>query len=81
MSVRVLDIFFVDGLKVVFRCGLALLLTMKEQFLSRDLEGMLNLAEKEAPKFFAKDPDLLIQKAYKLVTISDSKYDVIRNES
>ena len=50
LAVRVLDIFFVDGVKVIFRCGLALLLTMKEQFLSRDLEGMLNLAEKEAPK-------------------------------
>lgn len=80
LSVRVLDIFFVDGLKVVFRCGLALLLTMKEQFLARDLEGMLRLAEKEAPKFFAKDPDLLIQKAYKLVTISDSKMTKWRKE-
>lgn len=75
-----MDIFFVDGLKVVFRCGLALLLTMKEQFLARDLEGMLRLAEKEAPKFFAKDPDLLIQKAYKLVTISDSKMAKWRKE-
>ena len=53
---------------------------MKEQFLSRDLEGMLNLAEKEAPKFFAKDPDLLIQKAYKLVNISGMVFTKIASE-
>ena len=69
-----MDIFFVDGIKVIFRCGLALLLTLKDQFLGRDMDGMMSLAQKEAPKFFARDPDLLITKAYNsVIKISDNK--------
>jgi len=64
LSIRILDIFFVEGSKVIFRVGLALLLTLKDQFLGRDLDGMMSLAQKEGPKFFARDPDLLINKAY-----------------
>lgn len=41
-----------------------MLLTLKDQFLGRDLDGMMSLAQKEGPKFFARDPDLLINKAY-----------------
>ena len=82
LAVRILDIFFVDGIKVIFRCGLALLLTLKDQFLGRDMDGMMSLAQKEAPKFFARDPDLLINKAYSSnIKISDSKLSKWRKEA
>ncbi|CAG5107884.1 Oidioi.mRNA.OKI2018_I69.chr1.g3536.t1.cds [Oikopleura dioica] len=59
----------------------ALLLTLKDQFLGRDLDGMMSLAQKEGPKFFARDPDLLINKAYGAgIKISTTKMSKWRKE-
>jgi len=46
------------------------------------MDGMMSLAQKEAPKFFARDPDLLITKAYNsVIKISDSKLAKWRREA
>jgi len=41
---HVMDIFLMDGIEVVFRVALALLVIAKTQLLSMDMEGMLNVS-------------------------------------
>lgn len=60
---RILDCLLLDGPDIIFRIGIAVLLSEKDRLLKLDMEGILRYLNKEAPELYDRDPDLLIQKA------------------
>jgi hypothetical protein len=59
VSSRVMDLFLMDGLEVVFRLALALLHLARPQLLQLDMEGMLKYLQKELPPKIDQDPSIL----------------------
>ncbi|GFT70878.1 ecotropic viral integration site 5 ortholog [Trichonephila clavipes] len=49
-----------DGMKMIFRIGIAILQYCKEDLLQHDMEGMLRYFQKEMPAKCEADPDYLI---------------------
>ncbi|XP_053447692.1 ecotropic viral integration site 5 protein homolog isoform X9 [Nycticebus coucang] len=66
IATRIFDIFMSEGLEIVFRVGLALLLMNQAELMQLDMEGMLQHFQKVIPHQFDGGPDKLIQAAYQV---------------
>eukprot|EP00118_Oscarella_pearsei_P023239 m.275037 g.275037 ORF g.275037 m.275037 type:complete len:600 (+) comp40594_c1_seq5:1324-3123(+) len=60
---RILDLFFLDGMEILYRIGLALLECSKAQLLQMDIEGMQKHFQKEMYTIHERNPDQLIATA------------------
>ncbi|KAJ8039201.1 Ecotropic viral integration site 5-like [Holothuria leucospilota] len=79
LACRVMDVFISEGMEVVFRIGIATLQLNYDMLIHMDLEQMLRLLQKEAPKLHAEEPDLLIQTAFQ-VKINPKKMKKLEKE-
>lgn len=79
LACRVMDVFISEGMEVVFRIGIAILQLNYDMLIHMDLEQMLRLLQKEAPKLHAEEPDLLIQTAFQ-VKINPKKMKKLEKE-
>lgn len=77
---RIMDVFMSEGMEIIFRIGLAMLLSSHNQLLQLDMEGMLTVILKTLPEFYNRDPDLLFSKAYTLVKYNPKKMKKIEKE-
>merc|ERR1712168_798840 len=66
LSSRVMDSFLSEGIEVIFRLALTLLLTAKHELLSHDMEGVLKYFQKEMPAIFEQDQDAIFNMAFQL---------------
>ncbi|XP_056426750.1 EVI5-like protein isoform X3 [Hyla sarda] len=66
IATRVFDIFIYEGLEVVFRVGMALLMVNQTELMQLDMEGMSQYFQKVIPHQFDSCPDKLIHKAYQV---------------
>ncbi|XP_037074335.1 ecotropic viral integration site 5 ortholog-like isoform X2 [Pollicipes pollicipes] len=57
LASRVMDWFLSDGMEVIFRLAVAILIVGKADILSQDMEGMLKYFQKEMPVKFEADPE------------------------
>jgi len=73
LSARILDVFISEGIEIIFRLGLTILLDNKEKLLNMDMEKMLRLVHKEVPIYYNSNQDVLFEKAYKLVKYNPKK--------
>uniref|UniRef100_A0A8C4QSC0 Rab-GAP TBC domain-containing protein n=1 Tax=Eptatretus burgeri TaxID=7764 RepID=A0A8C4QSC0_EPTBU len=64
LATRIFDMFMAEGLEVIFRVSVALLLANQPDLLQLDMEGMLQFLQKSVPEQFADDPG-------RLLTLSD----------
>ncbi|XP_071820168.1 EVI5-like protein isoform X2 [Apostichopus japonicus] len=79
LACRVMDVFISEGMEVIFRIGIAILQLNYDMLIHMDLEQMLRLLQKEAPKLHAEEPDLLIQAAF-LVKINPKRMKKLEKE-
>jgi len=63
LAARVMDWFLSDGMEVIFRLAVAVLIVGKAEILSQDMEGMLKYFQKEMPVRFEADPEQHFQLA------------------
>uniref|UniRef100_H2XPW5 Rab-GAP TBC domain-containing protein n=1 Tax=Ciona intestinalis TaxID=7719 RepID=H2XPW5_CIOIN len=80
LASRVLDVFISEGMEIIFRLSLALLLSSEKELLAMDMEGMLKLITKDLPNFYNKDPNLLFQRAFALVKYNPKKVKRLEKE-
>ncbi|XP_053210437.1 ecotropic viral integration site 5 ortholog-like [Panonychus citri] len=66
---RVIDLFLSEGMEMIFRLSIALLMICKEELLKLDMEGLLEYFRKEMPARCEIDPDYLVTLAIQI------KYD------
>ncbi|XP_074600959.1 ecotropic viral integration site 5 [Brevipalpus obovatus] len=57
---RVMDLFLSEGMEVIFRLSLAILMISKEELLKLDMEGLLKYFQKDIFSKLEVDPDYLI---------------------
>jgi hypothetical protein len=63
LAARVIDVFLSEGMEMIFRLSLAVLMICKEDLLRLDMEGLLRYFQKEMPSRINADPDFLIHQA------------------
>ncbi|XP_054158022.1 ecotropic viral integration site 5 ortholog-like isoform X2 [Oppia nitens] len=63
IAYRVLDLILLDGIEMIFRISIAILLLCKEDLLRLDMEGLLKYFQKEMPSKCETDPDYLVNLA------------------
>ncbi|CAG7836729.1 unnamed protein product [Allacma fusca] len=63
---RIMDMFLMEGIEVVFRVAIAILHIAKIELLSLDMEGMLKFLQKELPPRIEADPESLFLLAYQM---------------
>ncbi|XP_078491284.1 EVI5-like protein [Ciona intestinalis] len=80
LASRVLDVFISEGMEIIFRLSLALLLSSEKELLAMDMEGMLKHITKDLPSFYNKDPNLLFQRAFALVKYNPKKVKRLEKE-
>ncbi|XP_076817156.1 EVI5-like protein isoform X1 [Clavelina lepadiformis] len=73
LAYRILDVFISEGMEIIFRVGLAILLSSENELLQLDMEGMLKHIQKDLSEYYNKAPDLLFQRAYALVRYNPKK--------
>merc|ERR1719328_522029 len=61
-----MDCFLLDGIEVIFRLAISLLLIGKSELLVQDMEGVIRYFQKEMPANFESDPDEVISVAFSL---------------
>lgn len=69
LAFRVIDLFLSEGIEMIFRISIAILLLCKEDLLKLDMEGLLRYFQKEMPSKCELDPDYLVNLAIQV------KYD------
>lgn len=60
LAYRVIDLFLSEGIEMIFRLSVAVLMLCKEELLKLDMEGLLKYFQKEMPARCEIDPDYLI---------------------
>uniref|UniRef100_H2YPD0 Rab-GAP TBC domain-containing protein n=1 Tax=Ciona savignyi TaxID=51511 RepID=H2YPD0_CIOSA len=73
LATRVLDVFISEGMEIIFRLGLGLLLSSEKELMEMDMEAMLKHVTKDLPQFYDKEPDLLFQRAFVCVKYNSKK--------
>ncbi|XP_075228450.1 ecotropic viral integration site 5 isoform X2 [Lycorma delicatula] len=61
---RIIDVFLLEGMEIIFKVALALLTLGKDDLLCLDMEGMLKFFQKDLPARADTDPDGLMLLAY-----------------
>uniref|UniRef100_A0A8C9R5C6 Ecotropic viral integration site 5 like n=1 Tax=Scleropages formosus TaxID=113540 RepID=A0A8C9R5C6_SCLFO len=80
VATRVFDIFMYEGLEIIFRVGLAILLYNQTDLIQLDMEGMSQHFQKVIPHQFDSCPDKLILRAYQ-VKYNPKKMKKLRTEN
>uniref|UniRef100_A0A8C9VNF5 Ecotropic viral integration site 5 like n=1 Tax=Scleropages formosus TaxID=113540 RepID=A0A8C9VNF5_SCLFO len=86
VATRVFDIFMYEGLEIIFRVGLAILLYNQTDLIQLDMEGMSQHFQKVIPHQFDSCPDKLILRAYqvkynpKKMKKLEKEYTTIKNK-
>ncbi|XP_065829801.1 EVI5-like protein [Oscarella lobularis] len=60
LVLRIMDLFFLDGMEILFKFGIALLECSKAQLLQLDMEGMQKHFQKEMRAIHERNPEQLI---------------------
>uniref|UniRef100_A0A1X7VAF8 Rab-GAP TBC domain-containing protein n=1 Tax=Amphimedon queenslandica TaxID=400682 RepID=A0A1X7VAF8_AMPQE len=76
---RVLDIFLIDGIEIIFRVGLALLERSQNELLKLDMEDMTKHFQKEMKSLSEEDCDTLFEAAFR-VKVSSKKLKKMEKE-
>lgn len=63
LAARVIDVFLSEGMEMIFRVSVAILMICKEDLLKLDMEGLLKYFQKEMPSRVNIDPDFLIRQS------------------
>ena len=79
IACRIMDAFLSEGLEVIFRVAITLLLEGKDQLLLRDIEGVTKYFREEMPLLFAADVDSVMAKAFS-IEINQKKMRRIEKE-
>ncbi|XP_065916983.1 EVI5-like protein isoform X2 [Dysidea avara] len=66
VAFRIMDIFFIDGIEIIFRIAVALLEYHSNELLRLDLEDMIKFFQKSLKAAHDSDPDALINVALKV---------------
>ncbi|KAL0280239.1 UNVERIFIED_CONTAM: hypothetical protein PYX00_001591 [Menopon gallinae] len=61
---RIMDVFLLEGMEIIFKIALSLLTIGKDDLLSLDMEGMLKFFQKQLPGKAEADPDFLMNTAF-----------------
>jgi len=61
---RIIDVFLLEGMEIIFKVAIALLTIGKEELLCLDMEGMLKFFQKDLPPRADADPDGIMNLAY-----------------
>ncbi|KAK6626884.1 ecotropic viral integration site [Polyplax serrata] len=64
MACRVMDVFLLEGMEIIFKLALSLLTLGKEELLSLDMEGMLKFFQKQLPQKAEADPENVMNVAF-----------------
>jgi len=79
LSCRIMDCFLADGIEVIFRLALALLLIGKNELLVQDMEGVIRYFQKDMPANFEADPEGVINLAFS-IKINQKKMKKLEKE-
>jgi len=79
LSCRIMDCFLSEGVEVIFRIALTLLIIAKHELLSQDMEGVLKYFQKEMPPKFEADQDTIFNMAFN-VKINQKKMKRLEKE-
>ncbi|XP_033098908.1 EVI5-like protein isoform X3 [Anneissia japonica] len=63
LSCRVMDLFILDGMEIIFRIGMSILQMHHDELLAMDMEEMLKFLQKTVPSKHSQDHDTLIHSA------------------
>ena len=74
-----MDCFLSEGMEVIFRLALTLLMLGKHSLLLLDMEGVLKYFQKEMPKMFEADPHAVFSMAF-LLKINQKKMRRLEKE-
>lgn len=79
LASRIMDCFLSEGMEVIFRIALALLLRGKQELLLQDMEGVLTYFQKDMPVIFESDPEAIFSLAFSL-KINQKKMKKVEKE-
>ncbi|CAH1785847.1 unnamed protein product [Owenia fusiformis] len=79
ISCRIVDLFLIEGIEIIFRVAIALLQTSESELLGLDMEGMLRYFQKDIPAKFEADPEALLDVAH-LIKYSIKKMKKLEKE-
>merc|ERR1719397_697982 len=79
LACRVMDCFLSEGIEVIFRLSLALLLRARAELLHHDMEGVLTYFQRDMPPQFAADPEAVFSLAFSL-NINQKKMKSVAKE-
>ncbi|XP_074654316.1 ecotropic viral integration site 5 ortholog-like [Tubulanus polymorphus] len=63
ISCRIMDLFLSEGMEIVFKVALAILVSSQEDLLALDMEGMITYIQKDIPAKYEGNPENLVQLA------------------
>lgn len=66
LACRIMDVFLSEGMEIIFKVALSMLILGKDDLMSLDMEGMLKYFQKELPAKAEADPEGLLQMAYSM---------------
>ncbi|XP_059093741.1 ecotropic viral integration site 5 ortholog-like isoform X1 [Tigriopus californicus] len=66
LACRIMDCFLADGIEVIFRLALALLLIGRSELLVQDMEGVIRYFQRDMPTKFETDPETVFNLAFSL---------------
>jgi len=66
IACRIMDCFLLEGIEVIFRIAISLLLRGKQELLYQDMEGVLMYFQKDMPLLFEADTDAILTEAFNL---------------
>merc|ERR1719319_1917681 len=66
LSCRIMDCFLSEGMEVIFRLSLTLLMMGKHQLLIQDMEGVIRYFQKDMPAKFEAEPEIVFNMAFGL---------------
>jgi len=79
LSCRVMDCFLSEGMEVIFRVALSLLIMGKEELLLQDMEGVLKYFQKYMPAHFEANQEAVFSLAFEIV-INQKKMKRVEKE-
>jgi len=79
LSCRVMDCFLSEGMEVIFRISLALLIMGKDELLLQDMEGVLKYFQKYMPAHFEANQEAVFALAFEIV-INQKKMKRVEKE-
>jgi len=79
LSCRVMDCFLSEGMEVIFRISLALLIMGKDELLLQDMEGVLKYFQKYMPAHFEANQEAVFSLAFEIV-INQKKMKRVEKE-